>query len=334
MADLPYMPLYVSDYLSATEDLTAEESGVYLRLLMHCWRRGGYLRYDMGRLAMLSGVSVDTMNKIWDGPVGGFFDATPDGNICNRRVLEELTKAAETTDRRRAAAVKASAAAASSRSVQTVTDTVTVIERTPSRSSNGDRHGDQTVTVSVPKSESESEIRSRDQSQKAKGECEGGADAPSAIALVPVKAPSRKPRKAKEPTDESRWVGRVMAVFATKWQAKYGVTYRPDGRDSAAVGRLLSLIPDIEDRQQIPERMDRYLRDDTRWNVEEIRHGLWHFAASWNKYGVDAIAPTDNERRGRLAGEAWLAAKEAEDRAANADRAIEDADDPMLLEAL
>lgn len=36
----PYMPLYVADYLSATQHLDAAYSGAYLHLLMHFWQKG------------------------------------------------------------------------------------------------------------------------------------------------------------------------------------------------------------------------------------------------------------------------------------------------------
>lgn len=39
MASPPYMPLYIADYLSATEHLDAAMSGAYLHLLMHYWQK-------------------------------------------------------------------------------------------------------------------------------------------------------------------------------------------------------------------------------------------------------------------------------------------------------
>jgi uncharacterized protein YdaU (DUF1376 family) len=40
MTKRPYMPLYVADYLSATEHLDAAESGAYLHLIMYYWQKG------------------------------------------------------------------------------------------------------------------------------------------------------------------------------------------------------------------------------------------------------------------------------------------------------
>lgn len=38
MTNLPYMPLYVADLMADTTDLTPEEFGVYMRLLINMWR--------------------------------------------------------------------------------------------------------------------------------------------------------------------------------------------------------------------------------------------------------------------------------------------------------
>ena len=53
----PYMPLYVADYLSATEHLGAAESGAYLHLIMHYWQKGGLPSNDvfLARIARMTG---------------------------------------------------------------------------------------------------------------------------------------------------------------------------------------------------------------------------------------------------------------------------------------
>jgi len=52
----PYMPLYIADYLSATEHLDAAQSGAYLHLIMHYWQKGGLPSDDrfLARIAKMT----------------------------------------------------------------------------------------------------------------------------------------------------------------------------------------------------------------------------------------------------------------------------------------
>lgn len=56
MAALPYMPLYVADYLVDTPHLTAAQHGVYLLLIMSYWQRGKPLPDDDDKLAKIARV--------------------------------------------------------------------------------------------------------------------------------------------------------------------------------------------------------------------------------------------------------------------------------------
>jgi uncharacterized protein YdaU (DUF1376 family) len=57
MAALPYMPLFVADYLADTADLSTAQHGAYLLLIMNYWQRGGPLPDDDARLAKITGLT-------------------------------------------------------------------------------------------------------------------------------------------------------------------------------------------------------------------------------------------------------------------------------------
>ena len=62
MAALPYMQLYVADYLADTAHLTTEEHGAYLLLLFSYWQTGKPLRVD--RLSTIARVPNDRWNSV------------------------------------------------------------------------------------------------------------------------------------------------------------------------------------------------------------------------------------------------------------------------------
>jgi uncharacterized protein YdaU (DUF1376 family) len=87
-----FMPLFIGDYLKDTVDLSAEEHGAYLLLLMNLWNRGGRLPCDPPRLARMAGLSLDRWEPVWM-TVGRFFEFD-DGHIHQPRLSRELKRAA------------------------------------------------------------------------------------------------------------------------------------------------------------------------------------------------------------------------------------------------
>jgi uncharacterized protein YdaU (DUF1376 family) len=71
-----WMPLNVGDYLADTMHLTTLQHGIYVRLIMHYWKRRG-LPWELRQLAQISGVSVDKLRR-FGGPVLALFTA-PNG---------------------------------------------------------------------------------------------------------------------------------------------------------------------------------------------------------------------------------------------------------------
>jgi len=59
LSSLPYMQLYVSDYLADTAHLTAQQHGAYLLLLMNYWQKGRALDNTNDRLQYVARLSPD-----------------------------------------------------------------------------------------------------------------------------------------------------------------------------------------------------------------------------------------------------------------------------------
>lgn len=97
----PFMPLYVADYLGDTMDLTAEEHGAYLLLLMGLWRHHGRLPHDPDKLARIARVAPRRWGHVW-GSIGRFFIVEGD-QIRNSRVDQELKNAAQISEIRASA---------------------------------------------------------------------------------------------------------------------------------------------------------------------------------------------------------------------------------------
>ena len=59
MSSLPYMQLYVSDYLADTAHLTAQQHGAYMLLLMNYWQKGKALDNSNERLQFVARLSQE-----------------------------------------------------------------------------------------------------------------------------------------------------------------------------------------------------------------------------------------------------------------------------------
>lgn len=77
MAALPYMPLYVADYMADAAHLTTTQHGAYMLLIMTYWQRGEALPSDDRKLARIARM-------------------TPDEWAENREDLEEFFQVSET----------------------------------------------------------------------------------------------------------------------------------------------------------------------------------------------------------------------------------------------
>lgn len=98
MSSQPFLQFYVGDYLADTTDLSCEEHGAYLLLLMTMWRHGAKLPNDPVRLARVARLTPRKWKRVWP-TISRYFE--DDGEfIRNRRLTKEHQKATEKSELR------------------------------------------------------------------------------------------------------------------------------------------------------------------------------------------------------------------------------------------
>lgn len=86
MADFPYLPLWVGDYLRDTQHLDARESGAYLLLMFAAWTSPGCgLPQDDRSLARLARCTPREWQRI-KAPVLAFWTLSTDGLFHQKRL--------------------------------------------------------------------------------------------------------------------------------------------------------------------------------------------------------------------------------------------------------
>lgn len=106
MAALPYMQLYVADYLADTMHLTTEEHGAYLLLIFNYWQTGKPI--PMSRLARITRLSNERWTDV-ERSLGEFFNERDNEWVHDR--IERDLEAVRATQEQRIAAGRASAEA-------------------------------------------------------------------------------------------------------------------------------------------------------------------------------------------------------------------------------
>ena len=90
-----WFPLYVGDYLADTLDLTAEEHGAYLLLLMHQWKNG-HLPNHLPTLARIGSVSPKRAKKVLQIKLlSRYFKQDSEGLYCSPRLEAERVSSLE-----------------------------------------------------------------------------------------------------------------------------------------------------------------------------------------------------------------------------------------------
>lgn len=85
----PYIPLYIDDYEAATAHLTAEEDGVYNRLLRLCWRTPGCsIPNDPAWIARKIRLSAEDFDRVAKPVIEEFFKVQR-GRLVQKRLKDE-----------------------------------------------------------------------------------------------------------------------------------------------------------------------------------------------------------------------------------------------------
>jgi len=89
MAALPYIQLYVADYLADTMHLTTEEHGAYLLIIMNYWQTGKPI--PESRLNSVARLSNDRWNSVKDS-LNEFFTVDENNRWIHERIDQDLVK--------------------------------------------------------------------------------------------------------------------------------------------------------------------------------------------------------------------------------------------------
>lgn len=110
MSERPFMQLYVSDFVGDTLQLSTEQIGAYMLLLMAMWNAGGRLPDDDAKLARVARLSLKKWRAL-SADLLIFFEREG-GEIGHGRLTRELHKAQGKSEARAAAGARGGAATA------------------------------------------------------------------------------------------------------------------------------------------------------------------------------------------------------------------------------
>ena len=83
-----WMPLYIGDFTADTMHLSAIETGIYIRLIMHCWQHGSIPRDDQ-KLALIAHCSSKQWNRHREVVLGFFRESQHSTLMVQGRVSRE-----------------------------------------------------------------------------------------------------------------------------------------------------------------------------------------------------------------------------------------------------
>jgi len=86
-----WFPFYVNDYIADTMDLSTEEHGIYLLLLIHYWKKRGNLTKDIKKLQAITRIPEEKLPQLRE-ILSEYFIEKED-SYSSKRLDEELEKA-------------------------------------------------------------------------------------------------------------------------------------------------------------------------------------------------------------------------------------------------
>lgn len=141
MAAIPFMPLYVADYMSDAAHLSTLEHGAYLLLIMTYWQRGEALPNDDKKLARICRVGPREWNRL-KPVVSEFFKVSCD-NWSHSRIDRELANVRDKSlKKRKAGLARAKQMHSNSLANAQLTDTDTDTDNTLAKASDATASSD------------------------------------------------------------------------------------------------------------------------------------------------------------------------------------------------
>jgi uncharacterized protein YdaU (DUF1376 family) len=100
------MPLYTGDIERDTMHLGPAEYGIYMRLIIHAWQHNGAIPLDQRKLCNITRCDPRFWWRFGKPVVEQFFDAVDGSTATHKRVLTELRRSDELSNRNRAKALQ------------------------------------------------------------------------------------------------------------------------------------------------------------------------------------------------------------------------------------
>jgi len=138
-----WMPLYTGDLERKTRDLKPIGFGIYVRLILWAWDHNGTIPLNADQLCNITGCEPRLWWRYGAPIVARFFDAVDASTAQQKRVVTELRRSAEISNKRKAAALqkhskwKANAEQMDTQSQSQSSKTVTVTDSQSARAREG-----------------------------------------------------------------------------------------------------------------------------------------------------------------------------------------------------